>query len=79
MLLTMKRRLAARAIIVKEGKLLCLRQKAYRGYTSDYWCVPGGGIDDGESLTDALSRELIEELGVKPQIGELTVYPAVLS
>ncbi len=28
-------------------------------------------MDPGESVTDCLKRELVEELGVEPQIGEL--------
>lgn len=63
--------MACRAIIVKDSKLLCLRQKPYRGYVSDYWCTPGGGVDEGESLVSALEREIIEELGIKPVIGNL--------
>lgn len=28
-----------------------------------YWAAPGGGVEDGESLTAALERELVEETG----------------
>ncbi len=67
----MNRRIAARAIIVKDGKLLCLRHKPYQGFNTDYWCVPGGGLDEAESLTDAVAREVVEELGIKPVVGDL--------
>jgi ADP-ribose pyrophosphatase YjhB (NUDIX family) len=36
-----------------------------------FWCVPVGGINSEESLIEGLERELVEELGVKPEVGEL--------
>jgi ADP-ribose pyrophosphatase YjhB (NUDIX family) len=72
----MNRRVAVRGIIVNEnGQLLAVRQKQYTGRatvdTNDYWCTPGGGVDEGEALLPALERELVEELGVSPVIGNL--------
>jgi ADP-ribose pyrophosphatase YjhB (NUDIX family) len=69
----MERRLAVRGIIFKNGKLLCARLKFSESTSSavQFWCVPGGGLDSGESLKDCLTREMIEETGIKPLIGEL--------
>ncbi|HLB66115.1 MAG TPA: NUDIX hydrolase, partial [Candidatus Saccharimonadales bacterium] len=70
--LDMIRRVAVRGIIVSNGKLLCARLKAYGGkQATDYWCVPGGGIDIGEAAIPALEREIFEETGVKPSVGSL--------
>ncbi len=61
-----------RGLIVHKNKLLCLKLKPYRHKdATTYWCTPGGGIDPGESLVQALEREIFEELGIKPKVGNL--------
>lgn len=37
----------------------------------EVWGIPGGGVNDGETLIDTLKRELDEELGVIIDVGEL--------
>lgn len=66
----MNRRITARGIIYKDGKIFAQRLKRGAGET-DFWCTPGGGLDDGEGLCAGLIREMIEETGVAPEVGVL--------
>ena len=59
---------SAKAVIVKEGKLLTIKIHE-NGET--YYILPGGGQKHGENLHQALERECKEELGAKVEIGEL--------
>lgn len=55
-----------------DGKLFCVKLKAYKDrQMQEFWVLPGGQIDFGESLQDALRREMIEETTIKPEIGNL--------
>src|SRR5215204_6448396 len=70
----MIRHVSVRGIAMLDGKLLCVRLKPYPGAIAgeyDYWCLPGGGVEDGERVVDAFRREMVEELGVEPRIGRL--------
>lgn len=57
-----------RGVIRKDSQLFLVQ---HQGYTT--WCLPGGGIDPGEGLIQALKREIMEELGVEAQVGKLLV------
>ena len=64
------RRVCVRGLIYKDGKLF--GQKLHNS-SGDWWCTPGGGVEPMESLHDALTREMIEETGIKPDIGRLVL------
>lgn len=66
------RRVNVRGIIYKNGKILAQQLTPdHLGNERNYWCTPGGGMDDLESLHQGLTREIIEETGIKPKIGKL--------
>jgi ADP-ribose pyrophosphatase YjhB (NUDIX family) len=66
------RRIAVRGIILKDGKIFCQKlQNKTTGRVNSFWATPGGGLDPGESLAKGLEREMIEETGITPQIGNL--------
>lgn len=46
------------------GEVLLCRMPEDRGVFPGQWGLPGGGIEDGESMMDALHREVREELGI---------------
>ncbi|CAG5011524.1 hypothetical protein DYBT9275_04967 [Dyadobacter sp. CECT 9275] len=63
------------AIIVKDQAILTLR---YRYQSTDVFALPGGNPDPGETLQEALSRELTEELNIKAIAGTMVVCGEVI-
>ncbi|HEY5667902.1 MAG TPA: NUDIX hydrolase [Candidatus Saccharimonadales bacterium] len=70
----MTRRVTVRGIVLHNGKLLCARLKPYKDHLkhdNSYWCLPGGGLEEGEALIAGIEREMLEETGIKPVVGNL--------
>jgi 8-oxo-dGTP diphosphatase len=57
------------AIIERDGLVLAAQRSASMSLPLK-WEFPGGKINSGESVVDALRRELMEELGIKVTVGE---------
>jgi 8-oxo-dGTP diphosphatase len=57
----MEPRIRVSAILRRETRILLVRQEKPG---REYWLLPGGGVRAGESLVDALRRELEEEVGL---------------
>jgi 8-oxo-dGTP diphosphatase len=50
-------------ILLRDRQVLLLR-RANTGFGDGAWSVPGGSLDDGETLPAAAAREALEETGV---------------
>ena len=58
-------RKAARAVLFKDDKIAILFVSK-----NNYHKLPGGGIEPGENIHEALQREILEETGCTSEIGE---------
>ena len=66
------RRTAVRAIIVKDDRILLIKNKDKLFYK-----FPGGAIEKGETHKSALNREMIEEIGAPIKENSLKAYGMV--
>ncbi len=57
----------AAAIFDEKRERLLLTRRADNGQ----WCLPGGGMEPGESITECCAREVREEVGLEVKVGRL--------
>lgn len=57
---------AVNVAVIYEGKILLTRREDF-----EVWCLPSGGVEEGESLAEAAIRETKEESGVQVELTKL--------
>ncbi len=75
---TIHRIIVSAVIFSKDGKMLMGKKDPSKGGVyPDVWHIPGGGIDEGESMEQALIREVMEEVGIDIHNYNITKIPMV--
>lgn len=66
----MNKRISSRAIIIEDGKLLTMFRRKIKsdGSVKEYYVIPGGGLEENETLEDNVIRELKEEFNVDIEV-----------
>jgi ADP-ribose pyrophosphatase YjhB (NUDIX family) len=65
--------LAVIVAVIDDGKVLLTKREDF-----EVWCLPGGGVEDGESMAEAALRETREEAGIEVELTRLVgVYSRV--
>lgn len=54
---------APHLLLIRDGKIL-LGKRRNTDYADGHWHVPGGHMEEGENIIDALIREMDEEIGI---------------
>ena len=71
----MKKRIRAAAIIFIDNKLITIyREKNVDGELKKYYVIPGGGVEDGETIEYATKREILEEVGINIELTDKYFY-----
>jgi 8-oxo-dGTP diphosphatase len=70
-------RVIASAVIRKGDGILLVKEVLENG--KEYWIFPGGGVEFGETISDAAKREINEELGLYIDIKELLGFKEAIA
>lgn len=64
--------------LVFEGDEILLVQRG-KEPLADYWSLPGGAVETGERLEEALKREVLEETGLVVSVGSIaTIFERIM-
>lgn len=69
-----KIRIRCAGVLIQDDQILLIRHSGL-GDKGELWSMPGGGMEFGENIIEALEREFREETGLKINVGRfLFVY-----
>ena len=60
--------LRAEGLLIHQGRILLV---CHVRENETYWVLPGGHVKGGETLQNALTREMMEELSLEVEVGPL--------
>ena len=67
-------------LLMRDRQVLLARRGPHRRFYADCWSFPGGHLEAGETGEQALTRELVEEIGVIPEqfqkIAKISHHPS---
>lgn len=55
------------AAILRDGKMLLILHREHNG-GREYWVIPGGGREEGESEAECVAREVLEETNLTVRV-----------
>jgi ADP-ribose pyrophosphatase YjhB (NUDIX family) len=58
--------IAVNVVVIQDGKILLTKREDF-----EVWCLPSGGVDEGESVAEAAIRETREETGLDVELTRL--------
>ena len=62
-------RVAVGGVVIRDGKVLLIRRGKAPAFGE--WAIPGGSVELGETLKQAVEREIHEETGLTVRAGEV--------
>ncbi len=63
------KRITARGIIIHDDEVILMyRRKKINGIIKEYYAIPGGHVENGETLEECLIREIKEEFSINIEI-----------
>ena len=71
-------RVAARAVILRDDRVLLVNAFPETPERAPLWCLPGGGVEAGDGLHETLIREVAEETGLTIRPGPLAAVSEFL-
>lgn len=60
-------------VLFEDGKYLMANHHGINAL-GNFWCGPGGGLEFGESIENAIKREFLEETGLQIEVGKFIEF-----